>query len=1047
MPSILLVDDDQDILESLTRILSRKGYQVEAALTGADALVIARHKAPAVALIDLRLQEMSGLELMGQIKECCPGIQTIIGTGHTSKAAAIEATNLGAFAYVEKPYDIEHLLVTLRRAAEKQEAEETIAFQATLLQNISDAVVATDRESRIRSWNRAAERIYGWRAEEVIGLPLEQVLQPDLPEGRRQEIRELLLEEKVWKGELTQKHRDGRAIPMMTSVTLLQDREGKPSGIVAINHDITSRVQMENALQASEERYRLFLNNFQGIAYQASALTFKLSFFHGAVAEITGYTEEDFVSGRVRWDELIHPDDIQAVMEEGQRLVTLPGHVADNEYRIIPKSGMVRWVNDLASTVRGHGDDRGVIQGTIYDVTERRQAEDQRDASLRALEDSEERFRQTIQQMPYPVEVCDADGTARVVNQAFLDMFQIPSADLVVDHYNVFDDPVTAQLDLTEDIRRVYRGETVFVPRIALPLSQLTDDYGASSPDAIIYQDVTMFPVFRESGEVWQVVTIWKDITDRVQAEEERERLLAEVRTQAGRIQQIMDTVPQGVLLISVDGRIILANPTAEQFLLLLANARPGDTLTHLGERPLAELLTSPQEGLWHEVTAKGSTFELIGRPTETAVEGEQWVIVIRDVTREREAEQRIQQQERLAAVGQLAAGIAHDFNNIMATVILYAQLSARDEELSERNRRRMETICQQALHASNLIQQILDFTRRTVLDRRILDLVPLLKDQVQLLRRTLPENIAVKMAYGADEYTISGDLTRMRQVIVNLALNARDAMPEGGELRIDLARVSYESQDVTPVREMPAGEWVRVTVSDSGTGIPADTLPHIFDPFFTTKAPGEGTGLGLAQVHGIIGSHQGFIDVQTEIGNGTTFAIYLPALTAGRADAAELGIDSLVTGDGETILLVEDNQDARSALAESLKLMKYQVVETANGREALEVLDQRADEIALVLSDVVMPEMSGTTLLQAMRARKLNVPIVMLTGHMLGHELESLRARGIADWIPKPPNLEQLSLVIARALDTTRSAEAKADQVPIAEKRQEQDCQDDHQR
>jgi two-component system cell cycle sensor histidine kinase/response regulator CckA len=749
MPSILLVDDDRDILESLTRILSRKGYQVEGALTGANALTMARLQAPAVALIDLRLGEMSGLELMRQIKECCPGIQTIIGTGHTSKAAAIEATNLGAFAYVEKPYDIEHLLVTIRRAAEKQEAEETIAFQAMLLQNISDAVIATDRDSRIRSWNRAAEEIYGWQAAEVIGLPVEEVLQPDLPTGHWQGIQEQLLEEKVWKGELTQKHRDGRPIHMVTSVTSLRDREGQAAGMVAISHDITSRVQ----------------------------------------------------------------------------------------------------------------------------------------------------------------------------------------------------------------------------------------------------------------------------------AEEEREKLLDQVRAQAGRIQQIMDTVPQGVLLISVDGRIILANPTAERHLLPLADARPGDTLTHLGEKPLADLLASPQEGLWHEVTAKGSTFEIIARPIETEEEVEQWVLVVRDVTREREAEQQIQQQERLAAVGQLAAGIAHDFNNIMATIILYAQLSARDEELSERNRRRMETIRQQAMHASNLIQQILDFTRRTVLDRQILDLVPLLKEQVQLLRRTLPENIAVKMAYGSDEYTINGDLTRMRQVIVNLALNARDAMREGGELRIDLARVKFTSRRATPVRDMPAGEWVRVTVSDTGTGISPDSLPHIFDPFFTTKAPGEGTGLGLAQVHGIVGSHQGFIDVATEMGKGTTFTIYLPALRAAQADAAQLVMDSLVIGDGETILVVEDNRDARSAVAESLKLMNYRVVEAANGREALEVLEERAGEIALVLSDVVMPEMSGTTLLQTMRARELTVPVVMLTGHMLGHELEGLRARGIADWIPKPPNLEQLSLVIARALGATGTA------------------------
>lgn len=394
--------------------------------------------------------------------------------------------------------------------------------------------------------------------------------------------------------------------------------------------------------------------------------------------------------------------------------------------------------------------------------------------------------------------------------------------------------------------------------------------------------------------------------------------------------------------------------------------------------------------------------------------------MVVRDVTQQREAERYVRQQDKLAAVGQLAAGIAHDFNNIMATVVLYAQMSARDEGLPAKVRERMKTVNQQAQHATKLIRQILDFSRRTVLERRPLDLLPLLKEQVQLLERILPENIQVKLDYGRDEYTVRADLTGMQQMIMNLAVNARDAMPEGGELCLELRRMRVESRHEAPLPEMDTGEWVYVIVSDTGSGISADSLPYIFDPFFTTKALGEGTGLGLAQVHGIVGSHEGAIDVESHVGEGTTFTIYLPALPVHPLDPTISVLEeaqALPKGDGETILVVEDDVAVRGALVESLKLLDYRVREAANGHEALQVLDKCSTEISLILSDVVMPGMGGKALLYTLRERGLTVPVVMLTGHSVQGEMEELRTQGVADWLPKPPRLEQLSKVITRML------------------------------
>ena len=486
-------------------------------------------------------------------------------------------------------------------------------------------------------------------------------------------------------------------------------------------------------------------------------------------------------------------------------------------------------------------------------------------------------------------------------------------------------------------------------------------------------------------------------------------------------MQQIMDTVPEGVLLLDASGQVLLANPVAEEYLSFLAGAKVGDTLTHVGGSPLGELLTSPPKGLWHEVEASGRTFEIIARPLENGPESEDWVLVINDVTQEREVQRRIQQQERLVAVGQMAAGIAHDFNNIMATIVLYAQMSARMEGLPAPVRERMVTINQQAQHATRLIRQILDFSRRAVLERRPLDLLPLLKEQVQMLERALPESIGVDLIYGPDEYVVNADPTRMQQVVMNLALNARDAMPEGGILRIALERIEIKPGESLPLPEMGRAiknrEWVRVTVSDTGIGILPDDLPYIFDPFFTTKAPGEGSGLGLAQVHGIVGQHEGHIDVESQVGRSTTFTIHLPALPVRSSEPVTLELPPLVSGQGETVLVVEDDLAARQALVESLELLNYRVLAATEGQEALAILERHGDEVALVLSDVVMPGMGGIALLHALRERGLDVSVVMLTGHPLEGEMEDLRSQGLIDWLAKPPDLERLAQVVAQAL------------------------------
>lgn len=515
------------------------------------------------------------------------------------------------------------------------------------------------------------------------------------------------------------------------------------------------------------------------------------------------------------------------------------------------------------------------------------------------------------------------------------------------------------------------------------------------------------------------------DITRRKQIETEQRLLLAQIQEQNQRIQLIINTVPEGVILLEAETatgwRVMLANPPGAEMLTALATFQEGEQLVALNGHPLAELLVPLPKGHWHDLATDAQYFQVTACALPPGNGPAGWVLVIRDLTEQRKLDQRLQQQERLAALGQLAAGIAHDFNNIMAVIVLYAQITARSQGLSPHDRERLQTINDQAQHATRLIQQILDFSRRAVIERRALDLELLLREQISLFKRTLPEHIEIRLLAGDEDYTIYADPTRIQQLLTNLALNARDAMPQGGTLTLELHRFTVTATDPAPLPEMQAGHWICLTVADTGHGIPPEVLPHIFEPFFTTKEPGKGSGLGLPQVYGIVGQHGGHIDVQSQPGQGTVFFIYLPALVAPPVAPAAPSPSPLVEGHQEKILVVEDDAAARQALVESLKTLNYQPLEAANGQIALQLLAQSGLTVALVLSDVVMPTLGGIGLLQALRDQHSPVKVLLLTGHPLDKEIEDLRTTGLdaqlAGWLLKPVDLAQLAETIARIL------------------------------
>ena len=467
------------------------------------------------------------------------------------------------------------------------------------------------------------------------------------------------------------------------------------------------------------------------------------------------------------------------------------------------------------------------------------------------------------------------------------------------------------------------------------------------------------------------------------------------LRVQAQQVRYIIDTVPEGVLLLSNAGEIVLMNPIAAQFLTLLSPDFENGRLSRIGNYTLNELLTSPPAGLWHEVTAADKYFEAIARPVENGTQNKGWVMVLRDVTQERAIQQHTQEQDRLAAIGQLAAGIAHDFNNILTVISLYTQLVMKATTTMPNPQQQLQVIDEQASRASQLIQQILDFSRQTLLDRQPVNLVVLLEESILLLERTLSENIKISLAHDpTDEFIIHADLARIQQVFINLALNARDAMPQGGQLQFNVTKLNMTAQRQLSIMDITHGEWIQVEVIDNGEGIAAENLSHIFEPFFTTKETGKGIGLGLAQLYGIVQQHGGTVDVQSDLGSGTTFTLLFPSSIAADAQEQSISPAHLPLGQQQLILVVEDNEATRQVLVDTLETLNYRTVQAENGRFALTILTKPNHGIDLILSDAVMPEMGGSALLHAVHDQNLNIPFIIVTGHPL--EQDIMRLKGV---------------------------------------------------
>jgi signal transduction histidine kinase/CheY-like chemotaxis protein len=483
----------------------------------------------------------------------------------------------------------------------------------------------------------------------------------------------------------------------------------------------------------------------------------------------------------------------------------------------------------------------------------------------------------------------------------------------------------------------------------------------------------------------------------------------------------LLELLPLGIVVLSPEHDLLQVNTAARNLLAQLQGPAPLLRLDRLGAMPVERLLVPREDRRPHEVTTErpgGIILEV--HCQEVAWEDGQSasLIILRDVTELRGLEGMASANSRLAAVGQLAAGIAHDFNNLLTGILGFAEILRLNPAFTDQPREDLDTIIGQARRAATLIRQILDFSRQSVARRQGLDLAPFLKECAKLLERTLPETITLSLDVAPSECLVTADPTQLQQMITNLAINARDAMPGGGSLGIRLRSVLIEPGSPRAFRAMTCGRYVELCVSDTGTGMSEEVRSHCFEPFFTTKEVGSGTGLGLAQVFGIVKQHSGFVVVRSAPGEGTEFTIWLPE-RASPATSTSLRAKApvLTSGAGETVLVVEDDPSVRRILKRAAERLGYATLEATNGAEAMGYLQRSPDQVQLVISDVTMPVVGGLELLSRARVLRPDLPFIFISGYAVAEVAERLQQAPRVKLMSKPLSLPALSEAMQSAL------------------------------
>jgi PAS domain S-box-containing protein len=551
------------------------------------------------------------------------------------------------------------------------------------------------------------------------------------------------------------------------------------------------------------------------------------------------------------------------------------------------------------------------------------------------------------------------------------------------------------------------------------------DEVSITTAQGKRYYDLTVEPLHNESQAVIGITGACVDISDRQAALQERKLAEATIREQAA----LLNFTTDAILVRDLHNHILFWNKAAEKLYGWQAGEAMGrnanDILYNEQPPPAAEtaFLTVLNQGKWQgelaKVTKTGQEILVASRWNLVRDEHGQprsILTVDTDITEKKRLEAQLFRAQRLESIGTLASGIAHDLNNILTPILAGAQLlPLKFPDADERTQHLLEILEINAKRGADLVKQVLSFARGVEGKRINLQLRHLIIEVSKILKETFPKSIQITTDVPQTLWMVSGDSTQLHQVLMNLCVNARDAMPYGGNLRMSAKNLFIDENYARMNLEAKVGPYIVITVSDTGVGIPLEILDRIFEPFFTTKEVGQGTGLGLSTVVGIIKSHGGFVNVYSEVGVGTHFKVYLPAVEGLEASATEdLAVFS---GHGELILIVDDEPAIQDITRTSLETHNYKTIIANDGIEAIALYAKNMDQISAVLMDMMLPSLDGLTAIRTLKKINPNVKIIASSGLMSNDKLEAIAENGVTTLLSKPYTINELLLALQKVL------------------------------
>jgi two-component system, cell cycle sensor histidine kinase and response regulator CckA len=620
---------------------------------------------------------------------------------------------------------------------------------------------------------------------------------------------------------------------------------------------------------------------------------------------------------------------------------------------------------------------------------------------------------------PVAFQIYGANGHCLLVNQAFRDLFGSEPPP----EYNVLEDDVLERQGFLELVRRAFAGETIHVPPHwydPRELRQLEVREGRRVGIA-----VTLFPLREPDGQVLHVALCIKDVT----AELERQQAEAALRESEARYRSIVETTNDGIWLLDRELRTIFANARFASMVGLEPHAIAGAPIQELVHHDsLAAFMGSLQriEGTATqcEVQLKSQAREelwvLLGSTpvSDSAGQFDGVLLVVMDVTQRKRLEMQLRQLQKMQAVGQLAGGIAHDLNNVLTPILSYTALMLAELERDHAMRQDVREVQRAAQRAAAMVGQLLAFSQQKVVQPQTVDVNARVRSVEKMIRPLIGEHIEVVARLGREPMVVFTDPTEVEQAILNLVLNARDAMPNGGRIVIQTARVELGEEEARKQGAAAAGAYVLLVVSDTGVGMDPETRARIFEPFFTTKSQRSGTGLGLATVYAIVTKYSGGISVESEPGRGTTFRVYFPShMGRSAASSGEYALGRKTAG-SETVLLVEDDEIVLRAIRAVLESQGYNVVAAGDAAQALELSESHPGPIELLLTDVVMPKMGGRELAERLTERRPETKVIFMSGYAADSTLRQRILEAGVPFIQKPFTPDVIALKIREVLD-----------------------------